>query len=375
MAALRASWRVAFQSACVERAAWLLPSATWGHHHHNNHRRSWDASRPLPAPPRRALHDGLPSRLAALGVVDQLSSSDAIQLPARSPRNFWEVLEFRADGTVLETWKTPEVLGLHPRDVSLFATETSLGQRAMLAPRNQAVLLRTETCRAVLYADHAVLFPAHKQRATLRIAQQVKSAISQRSALPFELRVLEALLAESVRGLEGKGRRLTSVAETVLADINGNFTNSSGELQRLIPIQRKLTEVKQDVRDLLGSLTDVVNDDATLRKLCLTERAALVAAGAPRAREGPKPSADDARGAHDAHGLRPAWAAGDAGRGGAAAGPSRSPSMRMASAILESYEFQLTNIEVVKERGGILTLSLGALLRDDVQVTSITCIF
>ncbi len=98
------------------------------------------------------------------------------------------MLEFRPDGTVLETWKTPDVLGLHPRDVSVFATDSTLTQRAMLAVRNQAVLLKTETCRAVLYADRAVLFPAHKTRATLRIAQQVKSAVGQRSVLPFELK-------------------------------------------------------------------------------------------------------------------------------------------------------------------------------------------
>lgn len=45
------------------------------------------------------------------------------------------MLEFRPDQTVLETWKTPDVLGLHPRDVYLFASDVGIGQRAMLAAR------------------------------------------------------------------------------------------------------------------------------------------------------------------------------------------------------------------------------------------------
>ncbi|RMZ53651.1 hypothetical protein APUTEX25_003185 [Auxenochlorella protothecoides] len=265
--------------------------------------------------------------IAALGVVDQMKDTGAIQLPASPGRNFWEVLEFRPDGTVLETWKTPDVLGLHPRDVSVFATDSTLTQRAMLAVRNQAVLLKTETCRAVLYADRAVLFPAHKTRATLRIAQQVKSA------------VLEALMAESVRGLEGKGRRLSVVAETVLNDINSNFSNSSGELQRLLPIQRKLTEVQQDVKDLLEALTCIVEDDVQLKRLCLSDRAAALASvpgaagpGAVAGKRTHKPGFKELRGAEGGY-----------SRKGDGAG-QRSPAMRMAAAILESYEFKLTAV-------------------------------
>ncbi|KAL6767339.1 hypothetical protein ACKKBF_B34875 [Auxenochlorella protothecoides x Auxenochlorella symbiontica] len=290
-------------------------------------------------PACRAFHTPLTSQIAALGVVDQMKDTGAIQLPASPGRNFWEVLEFRPDGTVLETWKTPDVLGLHPRDVSVFATDSTLTQRAMLAVRNQAVLLKTETCRAVLYADRAVLFPAHKTRATLRIAQQVKSAVGQRSVLPFELKVLEALMAESVRGLEGKGRRLSVVAETVLNDINSNFSNSSGELQRLLPIQRKLTEVQQDVKDLLEALTCIVEDDVQLKRLCLSDRAAALASvpgaagpGAVAGKRTHKPGFKELRGAEGGY-----------SRKGDGAG-QRSPAMRMAAAILESYEFKLTAV-------------------------------
>lgn len=148
-------------------------------------------------------------------------------------------------------------------------------------------------------------------------------------------------MAESVRGLEGKGRRLSVVAETVLNDINSNFSNSSGELQRLLPIQRKLTEVQQDVKDLLEALTCIVEDDMQLKRLCLSDRAAALASvpgvagpGAVAGKRTHKPGFKELRGAEGGY-----------SRKGDGAG-QRSPAMRMAAAILESYEFKLTAVHV-----------------------------
>ena len=104
--------------------------------------------------------------------------------------------------TVVETWKTPDVLGLHPRDVYLFASDVGIGQRAMLAarsgwvlglggpptcrllrvsvpacppagwpvhraclpayPTRSAILFRTDVCKGVVYGDKAVLFPCRQ---------------------------------------------------------------------------------------------------------------------------------------------------------------------------------------------------------------------
>lgn len=223
-------------------------------------------------------------------------------------------MELRADGSALETWKTPEVLCLHPRDVHLFTSEAGFSQRAYIAPRSAAILFRTSVCKAIIYSDKMVLFPTKRLPETVRIAQAVKSAISQRSGLPFELRVLEALLAEATRALEGKCKRLGVVAESVVSEINANFHSSAGELQvsplaptcglnlgsqpaafetyhaaactpthppplrfllssclqRLLPIQRKLNEVERDVQEVAEAVGRVVDDDNTLRKLALT---------------------------------------------------------------------------------------------------------
>jgi hypothetical protein len=168
------------------------------------------------APPRHARSFRAPSLpAAALGVVEQLHDDVTVAVPSGASRSFWEVLEFRPDATVLETWKTPEVLGLHPRDVHLFTSDTGLGQRAMIAPRSGAILFRTEVARAVVYADRAVLFPAARLQDTVRVAQGLKNALRQRSALPFELKVLESLLAETARTFDTKCKRMGMVAETV----------------------------------------------------------------------------------------------------------------------------------------------------------------
>ncbi|PRW56958.1 Magnesium transporter MRS2-4 isoform A [Chlorella sorokiniana] len=258
------------------------------------------------------------SRAEALGVVEKLHEEVPVVVPASHQRHLWEVLEFRPDSTCLETWKSPDVMGLHPRDVYLFASDVGLGQRAMLAARGGAILFRTAVCKAVVYWDKAVLFPSRRLNDTVKISQSIKAAIVQTSPLPFELKVLEALLSETARAYANKSKRLAIVAETVLTDINTTFSSSAGELQRLIPIQRKLTEVQNDVQEVLEAIGDVVNDDAEIKKLCLTERQERTQAAHIAAKTGHAQ-------------LPPALET----RGG------RTPEMRMASSIMESYEFKL----------------------------------
>ncbi len=233
---------------------------------------------PSSSPPRRAMHTSPPC--SALGVVDLLTEASSIALPAGSSRRFWEVVEFRPDASVLETWKTPEVLGLHPRDVHLFTSDSGMGHpRAMILPRSNAILFRTEIARAVIYADKCVLFPAPRLQDTVRVAQSIKSALVQKSALPFELKVLESLLSETAQSFDKKSKRLSMVAETVLDDISKSFHGSAGELQRSLPIARKLTEVQHDVKETLEALAEVANYDDQLQALCLTDRAKALSAG------------------------------------------------------------------------------------------------
>ena len=126
-----------------------------------------------------------------------------------------------APSLLMLQWKSPDILGLHPRDVYLFASDVGIGQRAMLAARGGAcwrgrqgathgsaadrgggacerpiqpgcccfsqrlqrhlppafslalpaagaILLRTDVCKAVVYHDKAVLFPSRWEGCVVR---------------------------------------------------------------------------------------------------------------------------------------------------------------------------------------------------------------
>jgi hypothetical protein len=164
--------------------------------------------------------------------------------------------------------------------------------------------------------------------------------------------VLEALLAETARAFDAKARRVALVAAAVVEDISKNVTGvaSGMELQRLIPVTRRLTELSADVRETLAALEEVADDDDALAAACLTERRrGVLAGGAPLGDE----HAHDHDGAH-AHGAAPAHYAPRAPgegptaprRGGAAAATRaaarpRTPHMRLAATILEAYEHKL----------------------------------
>ncbi|PSC69394.1 Magnesium transporter MRS2-4 [Micractinium conductrix] len=210
------------------------------------------------------------SRCLALGIVEQLRDSSApaaVEAAAAARSQRWEVVQFSADGGAEETETSPEALGLHPRDVYLFDADAEVGaQGAVLAPRARAFLFRTDACRAVVFSDRAVLWPGQRKAETVKVAQAsgqpcapllkqaIKDFVSVQSALPFELRALEALLSETVRGYATNARRLAVVAETVLADLGAGEQTSTGELQRLIPIERQLTHMQMMLREALGGI-------------------------------------------------------------------------------------------------------------------------
>ena len=71
-----------------------------------------------------------------------------------------QVLEFDAKGSVHNTVVTPSMLGLQPRDVSLFKTTGGPGkQRATISVREGRILFRSEHCQAIVVEDRAYLFP------------------------------------------------------------------------------------------------------------------------------------------------------------------------------------------------------------------------
>lgn len=252
----------------------------------------------------------------------------------------WECVVFPAHGPPRATTTSAASLGLAPRDASLFRPAPPSGgaaQRATLAARavggdgGSLILVRTEAVRAAIGAAAATVFPCRRPADTASLLTSVHAAVAAAGAPfapPFELAVLEAALAETVRQFERRARQLRSLAAGVEDDLARSLRGAAalgpppaGELARLLPLSRALVEVGHDVREARTAVEDAVNSDRALASLCLT-----------------------------AAGMRGGAAAGAPPHAAAALPPA--PALRTAEALLESYERQLHSVEgSLKETG------------------------
>lgn len=113
----------------------------------------------------------------ALGIVSQLRDARDTGVAEAAARTMeemrWEVVEFKPDGGAQEITASPASLGLHPRDVYLFETESvaGLASTAMLAPRAAHFVFITPACRAVVARDRALLWPGQREQDTVKTAQ------------------------------------------------------------------------------------------------------------------------------------------------------------------------------------------------------------
>jgi magnesium transporter len=188
---------------------------------------------------------------------------------------------------------TTAALGLPPRDAAGLRPPSASGggQRATLVAREVAagsaidgdalILVRTEAVRAAVGARAAHVFPCRRPADTAALLAAVDAAAAAAAAPfgpPFELGVLEALLSESVRHFERRTRQLRVLADGVASDVGralrwaGGAAASTGELGRLLPVQRALTEVLHDVREARGAVESVTASPRALEGLCLTDR-------------------------------------------------------------------------------------------------------
>eukprot|EP01025_Chloroclados_australasicus_P057315 TRINITY_DN713_c1_g1_i3.p1 TRINITY_DN713_c1_g1~~TRINITY_DN713_c1_g1_i3.p1 ORF type:complete len:659 (-),score=58.95 TRINITY_DN713_c1_g1_i3:1101-3011(-) len=235
----------------------------------------------------------------SIGIVSQMnkSSNKEFQTDFITDQFKFEVVEFFPDGEVVETYHTPTTLGLNPRDISLFAHNTT-PQRAAIAVRNNAILFRSELCRAIVFEDRAVLFPCELLKRSVEIAESIHARITYPmqageqvqqqgflqdqnkflqnggQVVPFELRVLEALLDQTSLYFENKSRRLGFLADCVVNDINHNLIKRTafGELQRLLPVQRSINQLINDVEETRQAIEELADDDKEIVKLCLTSQ-------------------------------------------------------------------------------------------------------
>ena len=337
-----------------------------------------------PRPPSPALQ-ALVDRVRAATPADPLSTGAGGAAASPEPE-LWDAIRLGRGGGALQAVRLSAAsLGLAPRDAGLFSRPASgsgpgalPGQRATLVTRRVRadegsggchrglILLRTEAVRAAIGADEAFIFPCRRERDTEVVLANVLEAVraaaaasatttpapaaaggappnpaqpspppsSSSSRLPFELAVLEACLAETVRQFERRHRQLRLVADGVADDVRRalrgggggdegggsggmpslfSSASSSGappEVGRLLPIAIALQEVRHDVREAAAAVSEVADSDAAVAAVCLSD--------------------------HE-HG----------GEGGGTPAPSHPhppPHAHVAAAVLEAYERQIETV-------------------------------
>eukprot|EP00884_Botryococcus_braunii_P019556 jgi/Botrbrau1/6284/Bobra.0129s0029.1 len=289
-------------------------------------------------------------RYSRTGTIVKTLIEDDSKLPtiaqaAERPR--WEAIRFGPIPPPEAVSATADALGLQPRDVNLFAAQPQgmSNQRASLMPRGRAILFKTEVVRALIRSSSVFLFPCKREKDTLRVARAVQASLYHNvTGMPFEMRALEALLAETVWQFERRYRQLKMLADGMEEEVSHmlRFSSESAtiELQRLLPIQKALTEMQHDVREARQAVQEVVDTDKLLRGICLTESSAREAVLAAK----PEPTHPILQAGPRERDER-ADAEPDQARAGDRLPHAITPHMRLAAGLLEPYERQIHSVE------------------------------
>ncbi|KAF8068278.1 SULP1 [Scenedesmus sp. PABB004] len=348
-----------------------------------------------------------------------------------------KVVEFHANGTAVEEYRprTPQQLGLHPRDVVLFAPLSRLAapQRATIAVHDGKILVKTEIVKAIITADKAILIKSRRDADTQKLSQNILAANDQRlmalrlweqqqreaesarasatgpsshgcgralgaadvlaasgaprrarkawaaggepgdddglggpagrtgggsdlKDVPFEMLVLEVLLDATTEYFYTKCQHLNWMLESIAADIRqpSQPQGAMDKAHQLIPIQKFLTSVKNDVKETSAAIKAALEDNQTLTELCLSwhkqqqAHAAWVSRELQRHRqreveEGLDPDDDGLAGPSTAFSIIYGTTRGGARDAKVSVGPGQQ--VRMLTEMLESYEREIQSLE------------------------------
>ncbi|GAX78244.1 hypothetical protein CEUSTIGMA_g5686.t1 [Chlamydomonas eustigma] len=215
------------------------------------------------------------SRSLLNGAGFQNKKKKTIRQTMNLPNNLSDVYNRPSRG--LQGFK---VLGIHPRDLSLFLAAGSrvAMQRATLSVRDDKIFIKTEAVRAVVKADKAVVLKSDRESENQGVIGPMLQAVSsQPEDLPFELRAVEALLHATVMYFERRICHLSWMLEIVMDDMQehdnlGPFAAMSNEniLKQLVPLDKALVSVRTDAAETTSALQKVLSDDDLMAAMCLT---------------------------------------------------------------------------------------------------------
>lgn len=168
--------------------------------------------------------------------------------------------------------QNPRMLGLTARDAALFDTSTSFSRhRSSIVSRDRAILLRMVggSVQAIIRADRTLIF--EPTRETNRVAEAVVERLKSSAHTSYELRMLEALLAEASGRFQKRLRWLGPLVERVLADLTASDSVGSTEIsvklfRKLLPLKRALSEMASDVKEAYEAIDEIAENDEASAK-------------------------------------------------------------------------------------------------------------
>jgi hypothetical protein len=97
--------------------------------------------------------------------------------------------------------------------------------------------------------------PVYSERVGMALLHSLQTEKELHDGIPFELRVLEVLLFESMTYLEDRARRIKFISKGVETDITLNVSHA--DIRRLLPLQTAVTALEYDVRGMKSAVAEV----------------------------------------------------------------------------------------------------------------------
>lgn len=202
-------------------------------------------------------------------------------------------MRIREDGsTARECISSKELLrGLNVRDLRSLTDLLVRSHRSLplLLPRRDAIVLSLCHIKALIHPRSAIVFNLHDRAVeswvdalsvelrTWFAARERNSSgrtdTEQQEIVPFELVVLEAALFEVTRGYQQRVRVYRPVVRALLSGLGSSaqaVQSVDRGLRRVMILKESLSDFQLEVRDVLQTMTDILENDEDMMGLLLT---------------------------------------------------------------------------------------------------------
>lgn len=181
------------------------------------------------------------------------------------------VMQFDREGNVTSFEKKKTELC---QELSLQARDLRFQHSTSLTARNNCIIIRMETLRAVVTPQCLLVLDFRglglERWLVLELAQQLASNTN---SLPFEFRALEAILQHRVNALQG---RLNEVQPVILDTLESLvdpklLSADRTKLHILLQNSKSLSELETDIRVFKDSMLKILDEEEIIEELCLTK--------------------------------------------------------------------------------------------------------